>query len=147
MTTRPNQYREDQSDRPELDYSKIDFPSDELTVHQIRLLEPSLNTNRPTFAWTGEEGVPSIEGVLSLEREVAAMAFEIARGHGRRISELERDYRPKDLDNDLVAAYMTYNMAATTHEAGQLIRTIKEQAREQAKGTQGRRPDETGPRR
>lgn len=147
MTPRPDQDPDDQHSLPELDYSRIDFPSDELTVRQMRLLEPSLNTNRPAFAWTGEEGVPSVEGVLSLEREVAAMAFEIARGHGRRITEMERDYRPRDLDNDLVAAYMTYNMAATTHEAGQLIWTIKEQAREQGKGTQGRRPDETGPRR
>lgn len=137
------EFRNDNS--PRIDFSRIDFPSDRMTIREIRAMEPALNTSSPRFEDSGAIGVPSIRLLMYSEREVAELAFELVLGYGHMFEEMRiMQSRPKDCDDDLIEAYMEYNMAETTEEAEQLVRVIKEQARAQAHEALGREPSDDG---
>lgn len=135
---------------PELDFKRIEFPTDRLTIRQIRELEEEVDQEIPDFQISlhqNERGerVPSVCWVMSWERSVALLAFEISLGFGPRfevaLEPNEPVGKPEQADKLLVEAYMIYGMARTTTEAKELLRDIKEQARAQAREAQGRDPD------
>ena len=140
-------------DDPGLDLLRIEFPSDRLTVRQVREREPDLDGPHPDFGPSyrrNAESVepvnyPSLQWVLTWERHVARLAYDIAIGKGPALGKwLAWEMTPREIDEQLGAAYGAYRMADTADAAAQLIRGIKEQARTQARLRQAKGP-ESGP--
>jgi hypothetical protein len=147
-------------DKVQLDFNRMEFPSDRITVREIREREPLTSEHIPDFDRNDRKNDalspdgrlvphPSIMTVMFYERLVALVAFDISMGKGPNLDDWcgpAMGMTPKEHDDCLISAYMTYQMAGTTHEAKQLVRTIKEQAWAQAREAQGRDPD-AGPKR
>lgn len=133
-----------------LDFKRIEFPTDRLTVRQIRELEADVDAESPQFHVSESQNargtrVPSVCWVMGWERTVALLTFEIALGSGERFKESQKPdtldgYNPPKADQHLVDAYMTYGMAQTSTEARQMIRSVKEQVHNLALEAQGKDP-------
>jgi uncharacterized protein YihD (DUF1040 family) len=131
---------EDSEDSNKVDYSRFDYPSDRLTIRDIRDHESHrIDINLPNLS---TDDPHSIEHLLFLERCISEYAFSVALGRGRTYRELAREGGYKGYEGELVDEYMFYGLARTTHEAQELIRGIKDQARAQARESQGLDPDD-----
>jgi hypothetical protein len=114
--------------KPYFDSRKIAYPTDQLTVKQLRQLYPD------DFDKDGGAGGPGCpldgecQAILAFERRVAYAAFLAAVGEPvrRYEREFERDA--------LVKAYIKCGLATGKHEAKELIRTFEQAAAEQARG-------------
>jgi hypothetical protein len=124
---------------PILDFTQIAFPSDRLTVKDLRRDAPGC------FDLTAPEHLPEREGflqrqsieytlggIINTERELAAIAFFAALG----TSPLEsfgklgpRDFAAECLAND----YVRLGLASGQHHAEQLIRDFEQAAADQAR--------------
>ncbi len=132
---------------PEIDFSAIPFPTDSLTVRDLRRLHPEGFDRPPPESSVGEvrHGVRgrrrSLDVVLGdlvdLEREVAESAFQSAlSGTGATHPEHE----PGEARKCLAAEYVRLGLAAGSHHAEQLIREVEAAAISQAERAIGRRP-------
>ena len=125
---------------PEIDLTKLNFPSDGLTLGTLRRLHPEhINTREsvellPKLLEHVDEDVSTM---MHAERFLANAAFHISFGgpvHPENI-ELLKDYA-----KELSKSYVRHRIASGPHHAEQLIRGIEIQASEQARQYTGRRP-------
>ena len=109
---------------PELDLTKLDFPTDALTVKQLRQLFPK------SFDHTNQqEKLPRIPPLLADERGVAEFAF--AEALGRLSPDAQADHY--NCKQELVKDYVRYGMATGPQQARQLIRDLEAAAAELAR--------------
>jgi hypothetical protein len=122
-----------------LDYSAIQFPSDSLSVKDLRRLFPKAFDVPVTEAWVGrirdaafhmhESLDAALGNVLDAEREVAERAFQSALGSDPRKWSLAAADEVRDC---LAADYVRTGIAAGEHQAQEFIRNIERQAISQA---------------
>jgi hypothetical protein len=124
----------------EVDLRRFHFPSDKLTIRDIRDHEPDrIDISSPHLS---TDSAHSIEKLLFLERYIAEAAYVVAFGRGSAYLELAREGGYKEFEEALVEEYTFYGLGRTTHEANELIRGIKDQARAQAREAQGLDPND-----
>lgn len=128
--------------KPQIDLTKIDFPSDRLTIGTLRRVHPEqVDTGEDIDLFSKDFGGAAgdmVTGMLIAERDIATAAFNRALGIPA----------PPPLDKDMLEGlaeavtedYIRYRIASGKHHAEQLIRGIESQATEQARGHLGRRP-------
>lgn len=130
---------------PDIDVTKIDFPSDGLTIKAIRHRWPlsidtreddpySLGIPKPFGPPTGE----LIHNMLVMERDFAKATFGLEFGRSPQIIYADNDL--KTLTDDLGKAYIEFGLASGPHHAEQLVRSIESQAIAQARQHTGPRP-------
>mgnify|MGYP001079831493 CR=1 FL=1 len=127
--------------RPEIDLTKIAFPSDGLTFGALRRVHPELIDAYESVE-TGptlleEQAGEKLSHMLHSERLLANAAFHISFGgpvHPENVI-LINEYK-----KELGETYIAYGIATGRHHADQLIRDIEAQAVEQAGRHGGRRP-------
>lgn len=117
-----------------LDYGSLHFPSDRITVADIRRAHPLRFDHKDGHRFFGLQNDPefNLNTILYVERLLAKEAFEEARGHpGNNLGNagLDRD----DCLNDLTRFYQTYRIAQGRHHTEQLVRDFEAQARAIAK--------------
>src|SRR6185437_6526609 len=120
---------------PSLDFSRITFPTDHLTVKDIRR-EWYQAASRPQRNGSLLVG---LEDLIETERELAQSAFYSALGAASPLG------LPEIGDTDgarsvLAAEYDRRGVASGRHAAEQLVRSIETQAAAQAAAYLGRRP-------
>jgi hypothetical protein len=128
--------------QPQIDFTKMDFPSDGLTIGTLRRVHPEqVDTGEDINLFSKDYGGSAgdmVTGMLGAERDLAAAAFNRALGKPA----------PAPLDKDMLEGfaeamtqdYIRYGIASGPHHAEQLIRGIESQAAEQARQHGGRRP-------
>jgi hypothetical protein len=112
-----------------LDYTSIQYPSDRITVGDIRRTHPERfdSERAELFNRTGNDPNFAISVILYLERLLAHAAYEDARGKGVNVfgpSGLDRE----DCLEELTQFYALYGVAQGTHHTEQLVRDIEAQA-------------------
>lgn len=128
---------------PVIDFRRIAFPSDGLTVGVLRRLfpkqfdtepNPSFFSSSPFRSAHGLEHVDdAVGGMLYVERKMALSAFSLAIGDSHPERSLAPEVRD-DYASELVQFYVRYGIAPGKAAAEQLIRTIESQAAAQAPG-------------
>jgi hypothetical protein len=119
------------TDRPSIDFSKIDFPSDKFTFKDLRKRFPeefnATNSFGNAAAKKRESILEALSYAIGAEREWAQATFASALT-GRPI---RADVR-LDLVTHLVEAYTDYGLAHGPAQAKQMAREIEVQAASQA---------------
>jgi hypothetical protein len=128
------------SDDLEIDLTKIEFPSDGMTIKQIRTLHPEqVDAKIDPSLFGGPHGSQDADNTVGLllftERLVAKRAFDDTLA--RKSDEL---FTLTEYADDLAEMYMRHGIASGSHHAQQLIRHIESQAAAQARTSSGRRP-------
>jgi len=126
------------SETRNLDYDKLDFPSDKLTLGAIRNAVPEKELGRTDFT----QGVftPRAENyvadILTIERMIASATFDRTLGQvtNNSLSDEER----KDAVEQLAGLYTRFGIASGEHHADQQIRGIESQAAAEARSLTGR---------
>jgi len=132
--------QDDSSSSHSVDYRRLQFPSDKLTVRDIRDHEPErIDIDSPQLSTDDSH---SIENLLFLERSIAWSSFAVALGRGAAYLDVASYGGTKEFEDELVNVYMFYRLASTSHDAKELIKVIKDQARAQARETQGLDPND-----
>lgn len=128
------------STEPQIDFSKIDFPTDKLTIKELDRIYGGLYKERgPRLAFLGDTILDvTIGGVIAGERRLTRIAFDTVLGRKVENYEEERAGQIEALQID----YVDLGLAKGKHQASQLIRDIEaaatEQARSYLKGRAGR---------
>jgi hypothetical protein len=128
------------SESPDIDFTKIDFPSDGLTIKTLRRLHPDDFDTEPDACHRLVEDVAgranqNLMTMLDAERFVAQAAFAKASSV---------QWTPGDIEDAQISAaraatlYVHYGLASGPQHAQQLIRGIETQAAEQARQPPGR---------
>jgi hypothetical protein len=117
---------------PHLDFTKIDFPTDRLTIQAVRQRFPdALDAEAPGQHMDLEK--IELPAMLRIERNLAKWAFDAALGKSPfkpgsgpvGLLDIAR-YKVGDL-------YVRYGLAKGTHHAEQLIRAFEQAAADQAR--------------
>jgi hypothetical protein len=118
--------------RPQIDYTRLHFPSDSVTIGKLRAVNPlRLDVDEPRF--TDEVGM------LTVERSLARQAFDAALG--RPIPDENDSLRGRnELVGDLAIDYKTYGVARGPKTALQRIQALEAEATAQAREHLGRIP-------
>jgi hypothetical protein len=129
------------SDDPDLDLSKFDFPTDMLTIKDLRLLYPGHLDNRSVTSMDQlREGsvYEKLAALISEERIIAIDIYDQARGKKRPFSLRGADL--KSALEELAEEYIKFGLASGPAHAKQLARSVKSQALQQAErhGGKGR---------
>jgi hypothetical protein len=124
---------------PQLDLTKIAFPTDRLSIKDLRRLLPD-GFDRLGFGGEPERvhyfqmgskyGGEELRWMLNAERAVASWAFNAALG--RASSEVMTSH-PMEVREMLAESFIEYRLASGPHQAEQMIRDIEVQASAQAK--------------
>jgi hypothetical protein len=115
------------STEPQIDFTKIAFPSDQLSVKRLRELFPELiDKSIHGVKYFGED---ELTAMMNFERGIAQRAFDAAIG---KIPAGE-PARDENLIETLTDCYMFHKMVSGSHHAEQLIRTFEQAAVEQAR--------------
>jgi hypothetical protein len=131
---------DDSSNNQSVDFRRLQFPSDKLTIRDIRDHEPDrIDTKLPRLS---TEDSRSLDKLLYMERFIAWAAFAVSIGRGEDYQYVASFGGYKEFEQELVDVYMFYGLSRTTHEATELIRGIKDQARAQARESQGLDPND-----
>lgn len=122
------------SESSTIDLTKIDFPSDGLTIKTLRRLHPDHFDTEPEACHRLVEDVAdrANQGLMTMlhaERMVAEGAFLQARGVQCHPAYLEDR---QGFTKDAADFYVHYGLASGPQHAQQLIRGIESQAAEQA---------------
>lgn len=112
-----------------IDFSGIDFPSDGLTLGQIRqrhraLFDRGMRGFQPSFFWEAEKPQHSREtigGLLYAERLVCCCAFALADATPAPACDIHA------VKERLAEQYVGYGIARGEHHAQQLIRGLERQ--------------------
>jgi hypothetical protein len=132
------------ADEPKIDFIRIDFPSDKITIKDLRKLHPDqvdADESPTLFDPPLSDGSPrtiaddTIGQMLYTERLIAKEVFNEALG--RQSQEL---FSREEYTAELAASYARYGVATGPHHAEQLVRGIETQASAQARAHTGRRP-------
>jgi hypothetical protein len=128
---------------PQIDFTKIEFPTDKLTIKMVRSNYPwafdrpaALSENRTHFY-----GRASIEnalgGLVDCERRLAVVEFK--RVLNLPLTTEEGKIARASLAETLVDEYVHLGLASGDHHAEQLIRGLEAQVSAQAQSHTGRR--------
>ena len=118
----------------DLDLSGVQFPSDRLTIADLRLLRPALfdhgfvpsTSPQPQYFFKGERvghAANDIGLLLMCERQVAVEAYGKARG---LVGATNRD--PREVRVDLRGLLRRFGLCKGKHDADEMIRDIARQA-------------------
>ena len=138
---KPNDKPADMEPAHTVDFRRIEFPSDALTIRRIREMEPQVD-KEGDFDFTNRHNdhenqdsrqVASVKYVLVWEREVASLAYDLTIGSGPTLDSWKKNgVSPKEIDDALAVAYLRYGLADTTTAAKKLISSVRQQAEAQA---------------
>ncbi len=130
------------SPEPVVDLAKIEFPTDKLTLKELRKFCPD-DFDRMDKRGRALGGPPDVrsqsEAILLLERDFASRAFNAAMGRPFNWNDpSKRDPEVYDQVNELGrkllrGAYVAWGLATGQHHAEQLLRAVEQAAAEQAK--------------
>ena len=129
--------------QPQLDLPKIAFPTDRLSIQDLRKLFPhrfdKLNqSGEPAmvqyFQDASSSGSETLIWMLNREREIAGWAFNLALGRpaAQREDENNPEYQ-RSVKEEFAQSLIDYGLASGPHHAEQQIRDIEAQAIDQAK--------------
>lgn len=131
---------------PAIDFTLIEFPTDRLTIKDLRKRWPQgfdIPPREDQTQW-GRIGpyprkdIDSIIGsVIDTERELAERAFCAALG--KRVPEHLRGFLGEESAELLAQTYVEYGLATGEHHARELIRNIEAQGTAQARKFRARR--------
>jgi hypothetical protein len=123
--------------QPHVDLMRIDFPSDRLTIKELRELFPQIDSDE-----LNDFDEIELPGLLSLERDLARAAFDEALGRTPRQKGIfVRGIGAVEEDRQMLAAtYLRYRLATGLHHAEQLIRAFEQAAAEMASQHMPNRP-------
>ncbi len=121
---------------PHIDFSRLVYPTDRLTIGQLRVVEPDLFARDDVleFEKTWNDAEP-MAGLL-LEREIAHKAFAAALGLPEPHDRESRD----ELVEMLGGFYGRFGLSSGPKHTAELVRSIESQAVDQAKQFLGRSP-------
>lgn len=123
------------AESPEIDLTKIEFPSDGMTIKAIRQIWPeAVDTGKTVDLFSRPVGGRAGEmlfNVLTMERDLAKATFGLEFGREPDIAYADDDV--KLLAEDLSQLYTRYGIADGPNSAKELIRSIETQAIEQAR--------------
>ena len=119
-----------------LDFARIEFPSDKLTVGQVRRLHGDrIDRETPTFfdaePYCGSAAF-ALGNMLGMERALAAYAYNRAAGEAWK--EVSPGFDRDTLAGDLAEDYVRYGLAAGEKSAALLVRRFEARAAGQALG-------------
>ena len=133
---------------PTIDFTSIDFPTDRLTVKELRRLAPhgfdlpvvgtALGELREGTYYRRDSLDAILGEIVDVEREIAERAFHQALGTACPVH-LMRGF-PDAARECLAAAYLRLQIAGVDHQVEQLIRDIENQAAVQAERFLGPKP-------
>jgi hypothetical protein len=127
---------------PQIDYSRIVFPSDRITVPYLRKAFPRRDSqDSPGFF--GMDMGEDIDTMMYLERGFARLGFASALGGGEEVTaELEAGFEGglQDRRDDLADSYIQFKLADGPKTARQLIRAVQEAGAAQAREHGGKSP-------
>jgi hypothetical protein len=121
------------ADDPDIDLTKFDFPTDKLTVKDLRRLYPGRLDNRSvTSIDQFREGsvYEKLAALISEERILAIDIYDQASGKKRPFGLRGADL--KDALEELAEVYIRFGLASGPAQAEQLARSVKSQALRQA---------------
>jgi hypothetical protein len=131
---------------PQIDFTRIEFPTDKLTIKDLRKtdpeafdVEPAKKPGRPDHLWPRPLHRMSLDTLLAAtldsERILAEMAFKTALGQPVKITGMgDREVIFENLGSD----YVSLGVAGGEHEAHEMLRGIEAQAVAQARQHGGR---------
>jgi hypothetical protein len=126
------------AESPEIDFTKMDFPSDGLTIKAIRQRWPQAVDTRKDDPYSdvtprplGPPAGEMLHNMLRMERDLAKATFGLEFGREPDIAYADHDV--KLLAEDLSELYITFGVASGQHHASQLIRSIESQATAQTR--------------
>jgi hypothetical protein len=116
-----------------VDLTSIEFPSDRLSILDVRKLFPQHLDSPPS----SETKAPSLDDLLGtlvgVERKLAESAFDAASGRTGRWA------RYRDSQREALASeYVRFGLAQGPNHADQLIRDFEARAANQSRGLGGR---------
>jgi hypothetical protein len=136
---------------PRLDLTKIAFPSDRLTIQNLRQLFP----NKMDIEFSDLKDLAKLDSMLRGERSFASLVYAAAKGppvidpsvaatpEFKKIAEYAKQHLPPrmveppisetPLYKGLIEDYVEFGLASGPHHAEQLLRDIESQARTQAR--------------
>jgi len=117
-----------------LDLREIEFPSDRITIGQLRRAFPKQfdvgfgpnDDPQPRFFFEGDRPSEVIGNILYLERLIAAEVYASIVGCD---SPADPGFGLKDMKKDLAKSYVIHGVSGK-HEASELVRDIERQATE-----------------
>jgi hypothetical protein len=128
---------------PQIDFSQIEFPSDRLTIRDLRRAFPHAfdlpgqEAHRSQERGYGRQSVgDALDGIIDAERLLAGRAFKEALGEP--YSNDEAAQARWDIIEGLVSDYRRAGLASGEHQSNELIRGIESQAADQAQRHRGR---------
>ena len=133
---------------PQIDFTRIEFPSDRLTIKMLRTAWPEgfdVDMPKGIGAYSEERAHEydrrSLDdflgtGIIDAERRLAERAFKMARGQS--VDEDRRLKKKDELVGFLSEEYKTSGLARGEHEAAAMLRRIEVQAEAQAREYPGR---------
>lgn len=119
---------------PEIDLKTLSFPTDRLTIKEIRAAEPDLFATAEVLELDRSFARSDFSAMLSLEREVADRAYGEAIGSPDPEAE-DRAY----LIELLTQQYEGHGLSTGPHQTEELVREIERQAVDQAQKHLGKR--------
>jgi hypothetical protein len=128
---------------PQIDYSRLSFPSDALTVGQLRKSWPKpFNTfgHGVRMEEAFHDGVSThLYSLVSAERELAKLVFDVALG---RYDDEKPDVQTAEdtrwsISECLISDYTRYGLAHGRHHAEQQIRDLEAAAEAQVRAHLG----------
>jgi hypothetical protein len=138
------------SDRPQMDFSRISFPSDMLTIKAVReAVARRSGPDRLDLVLLGFDSDEVFEAetglidLLTLERQLAKEAFEVAMAGGKpsrpgKLSPAKAVERSGVRVPLLASAYQEFGLSHGPRESVQLIRGVESQAAKLAEELLGR---------
>lgn len=135
---------------PQIDFTRIAFPTDSLTIKALRKNTPHAFDVPPPEKWkhlisdqrSSHFSLMSLDDVLSsildFERLVAEDAFRNELGLKKKAPYPVIGGRKSDLIDSVASDYVSLGIARGKNEAREMIRAVEAQAREQAREHGGR---------
>lgn len=114
--------KEAKSNSPKFDISLIKFPSDELTLGNLRNLYPHAYGY---LSCSPEKWVKEVDKLLNHEGELAVITFEKCIGGGTNYQILkDSGENMKDLIKGVVDLYVKFGLATGSHQGRELAKKV-----------------------
>jgi hypothetical protein len=134
----PEDHEDEEREFATLDFSRFQFPSDRLTVLNLRQLHPELfdrgfkrdGMEQPQYFFRADvidHAAGGIGFMLFRERLIATAAYAGARGLTSPVG-----WNIEEEKQGLIESYCTHRLATGAHEAAEMVRSIERQGTELA---------------
>jgi hypothetical protein len=121
---------------PQIDYTRIGFPSDQVTLQRLRALTPRGR------AFSLEDEAGGLDGLHYLERLLASVGFATGLGDSEHIDQamkaITRLTDLREAREELAVLYVRYGIAEGPETAQELIRRLEGMGSAQARETIGK---------